>query len=64
MIMFHIAGLFLASYDYSNDVKSRQAISELTLYNKMASFVVKCYPLLVYQDVDGTKYAADLLAGK
>jgi hypothetical protein len=38
--MFIIAGRFLAKYDYYNDVKSQQEITELTLHYKMASFVV------------------------
>jgi hypothetical protein len=63
MIMFIIAGRFLANYDYYNDVKSQQAVSELTLDNEMASYIVKWY-LFFYQDVDSTKCAADLLAGK
>jgi hypothetical protein len=63
MIMFIIAGRFLANYDYYNDIKRLQAVSVLKLDNAMASFVVKWY-LFLYQDVDGTKHAADLLAGK
>jgi hypothetical protein len=41
MIMFIIAGQFLARYDYYNDVKSQQEFTELILYNKMASFAVR-----------------------
>jgi len=38
MIMFIIAGRFLAKYDYYNHVKSQQEITELTLHYEMASF--------------------------
>jgi hypothetical protein len=71
MIMFIIAGRFLARYDYYKDVKSQQEITGLTLCyadvehnNEMASSVVDNGNLCLYLDINCTDNAKQVFGRK